>query len=128
MKYELKELNIFSDIKFVPCGATEIQSLYRNTKNVLSTKFKFEKCVVMFGDEDSDSIGYSGVIPFKEYRKIIINDSDSLKPVFDDNIRDFLGNRNSVNKAILSTLQNLDINSFCMLNNGITIIAKKVSL
>lgn len=125
---ELKELNIFSDIKFVPCGATEIQSLYRNTKNVLSTKFKFEKCVVMFGDEDSDSIGYSGVIPFKEYRKIIINDSDSLKPVFDDNIRDFLGNRNSVNKAILSTLQNLDINSFCMLNNGITIIAKKVSL
>ncbi len=82
----------------------------------------------MFGDEDSDSIGYSGVIPFKEYRKIIINDSDSLKPVFDDNIRDFLGNRNSVNKAILSTLQNLDVNSFCMLNNGITIIAKKISL
>lgn len=125
---ELKELNIFSDIKFVPCGASEIQALYRDTKNVLSTKFKFEKCVVMFGDEDSDSIGYSGVIPFKEYRKIIINDSDSLKPVFDDNIRDFLGNRNSVNKEISNTLQNLDVNSFCMLNNGITIIAKKVSL
>lgn len=127
-KKELKDLNIFSDIKFVPCGAAEIQTLYRNTKNLLSTKFKFEKYIVMFGDEDSESIGYSGVIPFKEYRKIIMNDGDSLKPVFDDNIRDFLGNKNPINKAIFDTLQNLDINSFCMLNNGITIIANKVTL
>ena len=127
-KKELKDLNIFSDIKFVPCGAAEIQTLYRNTKNLLSTKFKFEKYIVMFGDEDSESIGYSGVIPFREYRKIIMNDGDSLKPVFDDNIRDFLGNKNPINKAIFDTLQDLDINSFCMLNNGITIIANKVTL
>ena len=127
-KKELKDLNIFSDIKFVPCGATEIQTLYRNTKNLLSTKFKFEKYIVMFGDEDSESIGYSGVIPFREYRKIIMNDGDSLKPVFDDNIRDFLGNKNPINKAIFDTLQDLDVNSFCMLNNGITIIANKVTL
>lgn len=127
-KKDLKDLNIFSDIKFVPCGAAEIQTLYRNTKNLLSTKFKFEKYIVMFGDEDSESIGYSGVIPFREYRKIIMNDGDSLKPVFDDNIRDFLGNKNPINKAIFDTLQDLDINSFCMLNNGITIIANKVTL
>lgn len=127
-KKELQNLNIFSEIKFIPCGAAEIQSLYRGTKNVLTTKFKFEKYIVMFGDDDSDSIGYSGVIPFKEFRKIIIGDGDSLKPVFDDNIRDFLGNRNPVNKAITTTLQKLDTNSFCMLNNGITIIADKVQL
>ena len=127
-KKELKDLNIFSDIKFVPCGAAEIQTLYKNTKNLLSTKFKFEKYIVMFGDEDSESIGYSGVIPFREYRKIIMNDGDSLKPVFDDNIRDFLGNKNPINKAIFDTLQDLDVNSFCMLNNGITIIANKVTL
>lgn len=125
---ELQNLNIFSDIKFVPCGASEIQAMYRGTKNILTAKFKFEKNIVMFGDEDSDSIGYSGVIPFREYRKIIIGDGDSLKPVFDDNIRDFLGNRNPVNKAIMTTLQEMDINSFCMLNNGITIIADKVQI
>ena len=125
---ELQNLNIFSEIRFVPCGATEIQSLYRGTKNLLTAKFKFEKYIVMFGDEDSDSIGYSGVIPFREYRKIIMGDGDSLKPVFDDNIRDFLGNRNPVNKAITATLQELDNNSFCMLNNGITIIAEKVQI
>ncbi|MBR6211105.1 MAG: AIPR family protein [Clostridiales bacterium] len=123
---ELQNLNIFSAVKFNPCGAKEIQSLYRATKNTLSTKFKFEKHILMFGDEDSDSMGYSGVIPFKEYKKIIIGEGDSLRPVFDDNIRDFLGNRNQVNKAIMMTLQNLDVNSFCMLNNGITIIADKV--
>ncbi len=64
---------------------------------------------------------------FKEYRKIIIEENNSLKPVFYDNIRDFLG-KNSVNKAITATLQNLDINSFCMLNNGITIIADKIQI
>ena len=125
---ELQNLNIFSEIKFVPCGATEIQSLYRGTKNMLTAKFKFEKYIVMFGDEDSDSIGYSGVIPFSEYKKIIMGDGDSLKPVFDDNIRDFLGNRNPVNKAITTTLQLMDKNSFCMLNNGITIIAENVQI
>lgn len=125
---ELQNLNIFSETKFIPCGAAEIQSLYRGTKNVLTAKFKFEKCIAMFGDEDSDSIGYSGVIPFREYRKVIIGEGDSLKPVFDDNIRDFLGNRNPVNKAIMTTLQEMDINSFCMLNNGITIIADKVQI
>lgn len=38
---ELQNLNIFSEIRFVPCGATEIQSLYRGTKNLLTAKFKF---------------------------------------------------------------------------------------
>lgn len=57
-----------------------------------------------------------------------MGDGDSLKPVFDDNIRDFLGNRNPVNKAITTTLQLMDKNSFCMLNNGITIIAENVQI
>ena len=80
----------------------------------------------MFSDEDG-TIGYSGIIPFKEYKKIIMDDGDSLRPVFDDNIRDFLGN-NPVNIEITNTLQNLNINSFCMLNNGITIIADKIQI
>jgi hypothetical protein len=126
-KKELENLNIFSDVKFTPCGASEIQTMYRGTKNSLEAIFKFEKNIVMFEDKDSNTIGYSGVIPFKEYRKIIIEENNSLKPVFYDNIRDFLG-KNSVNKAITATLQNLDINSFCMLNNGITIIADKIQI
>lgn len=38
---------------------------------MLTAKFKFEKYIVMFGDEDSDSIGYSGVIPFSRYKKLL---------------------------------------------------------
>lgn len=63
----------------------------------------------MFSDEDNKSIGYSGVIPFSEYRKIIIGEADALKPVFDDNIRDFLGDTNPVNKAIMDTLKTKDV-------------------
>lgn len=127
-KKELEKLNIFSSVEFRPCGAAEIQSMYRNTKNVLTTKFKFEKNIVMFSDDDNESIGYSGVLPFSEFKKIIIGDGDTLKPVFYDNIRDFLGDRIIVNKAIAASLKNNDINIFCMLNNGITIIASKVQM
>ena len=128
-KKELNNLNIFSSkgIKFFPCGADEIQEMYRKTINNLTTTFKFEKYILMFSDEDG-TIGYSGIIPFKEYRKIIMDDDgDTLRPVFNDNIRDFLGN-NPVNTEIINTLQNLNINSFCMLNNGITIIADKIQI
>lgn len=125
---ELQDYNILSDIQFTPCGAIEIQNYYRMTKNSISTKFKMEKMLVMFSDDENDNMGYSGVIPFKEFKKIIIDDNNLLKPVFDDNIRDFLGDRNPVNKAITETLQKLDVNSFCMLNNGITIISDRIQV
>ena len=127
-KKYLNNLNIFSSngVNFFPCGADEIQEMYRKTINNLTTTFNFEKYILMFSDEDG-TIGYSGIIPFKEYKKIIMDDGDSLRPVFDDNIRDFLGN-NPVNIEITNTLQNLNINSFWMLNNGITIIADKIQI
>jgi hypothetical protein len=34
---------------------------------------------------------YVGFLPFSEYRKIIIDDYGKMRPIFDDNIRDFLG-------------------------------------
>ncbi|BCN31922.1 AIPR family protein [Anaeromicropila herbilytica] len=127
-KKELETFRIFSCIEFYPCGATEIQDLYRKSKNVLKAKFKFEKNIEMFSGEDGEPTGYSGIIPFKEFRKIIIGDGDSLRPVFDDNIRDFLGNKNPVNSEIQKSLDVMDINSFCMLNNGITIVANRATV
>lgn len=127
-KKELSDLNIFSKVDFFPCGTKEIQNMYRNIKNKLTTKFQFDKNIVMFSNEEEGSIGYSGVIPFREFKKIIIGEGESLKPVFDDNIRDFLGNKNQVNNEIAQTLLEKNPNSFCMFNNGITIIAEKIQI
>lgn len=126
-KDSLKSTNLFSDIKFIPCGSVEIQDLYRKTKEKLIATFKFEKRVTMYSIND-DEVGYSGVLPFKEFKKIILEDSGATRPVFEDNIRDYLGPDPDVNQSICNTILSGNINAFSMLNNGITIVASSISI
>lgn len=123
----LRSTNLFSNIKFIPCGSAEIQDLYRKTKAKLSATFKFEKRVTMYSISD-DEVGYCGVLPFKEFKKIILEDSGAIRPVFEDNIRDYLGPDQDVNKGIEETILSGNINAFSMLNNGITIVASSISI
>lgn len=126
-KEALKTTNLFSDIEFIPCGSAEIQALYRKTKAKLSATFKFEKRITMYSLND-DEVGYSGVLPFKEFKKLIIDDNGTVKPVFEDNIRDYLGPNPDVNKSICETIMSGNVNAFSMLNNGITVVASSISI
>ena len=126
-KENLKRTNLFSKIEFIPCGSAEIQSLYRKTKAKLTATFKFEKRVTMYSIND-DEVGYSGVLPFREFKKLILEDSGATKPVFEDNIRDYLGPNPDVNQSICNTILSGDVNAFSMLNNGITIVASSISI
>ncbi len=75
---------------------------------------------------DIDS-GFYGVIPFSEFKKIIIDENDNIKNVFDDNIRDFLGSDNDVNESMTKTINdNNSIMNFGLLNNGVTIVAEEL--
>lgn len=123
----LKRTNLFSDIESNLCGSENIQAMYRKTKEKLVATFKFEKRITMFSVAD-DEVGYSGVLPFKEYKKLILEENDAVKPVFEDNIRDYLGPNPDVNKSISETIQTGDINAFSMLNNGIVIVASSISI
>lgn len=123
----MKQSNLFSEVSFIPCDAQKIQMLYRKSQQQLSATFIFSKNVMMFSDENGD-YGYSGVLPFKEFKKIICDDSGSLKKVFEDNIRDFLGERNYVNEDIEHTILDGENSAFCMLNNGITVVAHSAIL
>lgn len=51
------------------------------------------------------SVGYSGILPFKEYKKLILDESGATKPVFEDNIRDYLGPNPNVNQSICETIK-----------------------
>lgn len=126
-KEALRTTNLFSDIEFIPCGSAEIQALYRKTKAKLSATFKFEKRITMYSLND-DEVGYSGVLPFKEFKKLIIDDNGTVKPVFEDNIRDYLGPNPDVNKSICKTIMSGNVNAFSMLNNGITVVASSISI
>lgn len=126
-KEALKSTNLFSNITFLPCGTGELQDLYRKTKAKLSATFKFEKRVTMYSISD-DEVGYSGVLPFKEFKKIILEESGATKPVFEDNIRDYLGPDPDVNKNISETILSGNVNAFSMLNNGVTIVASSINI
>lgn len=126
-KETLRKTNLFSQIKFLTYGSEEIQELFRKTKEKYRVTFKFEKRVTMYSEGD-DEVGYSGVLPFREYKKLILNNNGTTKAVFEDNIRDYLGPNPDVNKGIAATLRGGNSNSFCMLNNGITIVASSISI
>lgn len=126
-KEALRTTNLFSNIDFIPCGSSEIQSLYRKTKAKLTATFKFERRITMYSISD-DEVGYSGVLPFKEFKKLIIEENGTIKPVFEDNIRDYLGPNPDVNKSIRETIMSGNVNAFSKLNNGITIVTSSISM
>lgn len=123
----LRSTNLFSTIATESCGSAEIQTLFRKTNAKLTATFKFEKRITMYSISD-DEVGYSGVLPFKEYKKLILEESGATKPVFEDNIRYYLGPNPDVNQSICETIRAGNINSFSMLNNGITIVASSISI
>lgn len=77
-------------------------------------------------DIDGVSEAYLGVIPFSEYIKLIQDENKTIHSIFDDNVRDFQGN-NPVNKKIKKTLEESKFDLFCVLNNGVTIVASALT-
>ena len=125
-KKSLKDTSLFSSVEFTPVDSNMIQNIYRKTKSKLKATFKFEKKVTMYSIDENE-VGYSGVVPFREFKKLLFEESsETVKPVFENNIRDYLGAKEEVNLSIKSTLETGDINAFCMLNNGITIITTSI--
>jgi hypothetical protein len=69
---------------------------------------------------------YLGVIPFSEYMKLIQDENRTIYSIFDDNVRDFQGD-NPVNKKIKKTLEDKKYDLFCVLNNGVTVVASSIT-
>lgn len=101
--------------------AVEIQRLYHETKNKLSTTITFQNRITL-PDIDGVKEAYLGVVPFQEFIKLIQDENQTIHSIFDDNVRDFQG-ENAVNKKIKETLKNGKFDLFCVLNNGVTVVA-----
>lgn len=126
-KVELDQTNLFEKIEFQPCDSKKLQYLYRKTKEPNSAKIHFEKKVTL-PSIPGVQVAYSGLLPFSEYRNIIIDDDGNMKSVYDDNIRDYLEqDDNPVNKDINDTLKEGKFEHFCILNNGVTVVAEEIS-
>jgi len=123
---DLENLNIFRKVSFDCIGADEIQQLYRDSKNTITTEITFsERTVIpeMPGVEQA----YIGLLPAPEFLKLVENTNEEiLSSIFFDNVRDWQ-EWNPVNSEMKLTLENSDAKVyFPLLNNGVTIVAKRI--
>lgn len=122
---EIDNIGIFEDVVIETFGASEIQKLFHETKNKLSSTVNFQSRITL-PDIEGVSESYLGILPFSEYLKLIQDENETIYSIFDDNVRDFQGN-NIVNKKIKSTLENQRFDLFSVLNNGVTIVASALT-
>ena len=124
---ELKKMGIFKNAlpEIIPIDSEKLRKLYDKANQPLDTAFTFTQKTSLKDIADVKE-SYIGILPYNEFRKIIIDkDTDKLKPLFSDNVRDFLGLDEKVNDNINKTLKEKQFYLFQLLNNGITIIAEE---
>jgi len=122
-KNTLDSFKLFNKITIELIDKTTLVTLHKKNIASLSAKIKFANKVSLPVIADVKE-AYIGIIPFGEFKKLIMDDEQNkIKGVFDDNIRDFLGLENPINKGIEKTLKDKKFSEFALFNNGITIIA-----
>ncbi|WP_052087905.1 AIPR family protein [Paenibacillus wynnii] len=116
------------DVKFIPLGVREIQKLYRKIDSDLEATFKFPKNVTFPYEGSKIKSAYFGLVEIQEYMNLLLDsETNGVKNVFDDNIRDYLGiDNNDVNKNMHDCLKSSNAQLFGILNNGITIVADEI--
>ncbi|MES9559242.1 AIPR family protein [Streptomyces sp. NPDC007076] len=125
---ELKSLSLFSSVTFTAMGADEIQNSYQRSKNSVTTEFSFANRVVL-PEITGVNEAYLGYVPATEFLRLIIDPSGNIrKPLFTENLRDFL-EYNTVNTEIQKTLQEAATHDrFAVLNNGITVVTRDLQV
>ena len=123
---EVKNKNLFSAINFEFYDADKLKNSYRELKRKTVKEVNFSKHVAL-PEINGVRQSFVGSITAKEYISLISDSEGRLqKSLFYDNVRDYQGNT-SVNNEINATINNPSKQAaLCILNNGITIIAKKV--
>lgn len=122
---DLESYNLFERVEVKVIGANELGKLYRKTKNPITSKFTFANKVTLPDISGIDQSFY-GVLPFSEFKKLLIDENDNIQSIFDDNVRDFQGVANLVNSNINETLNGENPELFSVLNNGVTIVADSI--
>ena len=122
---DLTATNLFCRVSYAPYGANEIARAYRQTKSSISASFVFSDKVTL-PDLPGITESYYGILPFNEFRKLLVDENDNLRNIFYDNVRDFQGQSNPVNRKISETLGSEQPEFFTVLNNGVTIVASSL--
>lgn len=118
---------VFSSVSSDLIGWVELSSYYKESLNRTTRHLMFQRHVAL-PKLVSATAAYLGVVKCADYVELLKNKSGGInKGVFYDNVRDYLGASNPVNADIAKTIQSEgQRNLFSVLNNGVTLVAKKV--
>jgi AIPR protein len=107
-------------------GAKEIQELKRTLDNSIEREIEFTRRISLPQTLGIDE-AYLGVVSAPTFLSLLEGPAGNmLSSIFYDNVRDWQG-QNTVNSGISDTLKNSDSKArFVFMNNGVTIIAKKI--
>ncbi|MFI6304122.1 AIPR family protein [Amycolatopsis thailandensis] len=112
---------------FMQWGAKQIQDNWRAIDSALEVTIQFDQRTTL-PDMQGILQAYLGVLPATEFVKLVTDDDgDIRKTLFFDNVRDFQGD-NDVNQDIERTLQSDEASRFCVLNNGVTAVARDLGV
>lgn len=124
----LKESQNFKNIEFYKYDSDKIIIAFKELKKKVSRTISMEKRIA-FPSTVGVKQSFLGVLQCKQFLKMLSDDDGKmLTNIFEDNVRDFQG-YNAVNKEIQNTLQDTEEQKgFALLNNGITLVAKKIEI
>lgn len=126
VKKDLENTGLFRNIAFECIGATGLQELYRHSKNAISAEINFSARTVI-PEVQGVQEAYIGLLPATEFLKLVVGPTGEIRSsIFYDNVRHWQ-EWNAVNKEMEQTLS--DDNTkvlFPLLNNGVTIVARRV--
>ena len=124
---QLRQLNIFTDVKAMPVDAESLKATYRELERGVVKDIEFNRTAV-FPRIDGVDDAYIGLLSGDEFVKLVSTDDGELnRELFFDNVRDFQGH-NPVNSEINQTLADEQLRyNFPLLNNGVTIVARELN-
>ncbi|WP_024334640.1 AIPR family protein [Desulfotignum balticum] len=125
-RQDVEELNLFRKVGFGCVDADQLQRLYRESQNAIATEIKFSERTVI-PEIPGVEQAYLGLLPASQFLKLVENDNDEvLTSLFYDNVRHWQ-DWNPVNSEMRDTLSSPDTaRYFPLLNNGVTIVARRV--
>lgn len=121
----IRSTGIFRDVDFIPIDADGIQKLYQQTKNSIAKDLNFPNRTVI-PEVPGVSEAYLGFLPVPEFLNLLRDENgEMIGGLFYNNVRDWQ-DYNKVNTEIRETLESADKPRFVLMNNGITIIARRL--
>ena len=128
LEQELAATRLFSKVEIEPVDADALNDRYRRTLAPPEASIDFARRSTIPRIINGVQEAYVGVLSGAEFLKLIEDEDGRLRTsVFEDNVRDFQGADTHVNRSMAATIASDDFSRFVVLNNGVTVIARRLN-